>query len=104
MENLTEVPVCERCNHHHRGKSTRETSANQCGFPWVEYSTDKQRMSCGWCGCRNDAQNTLNYKPPAPPAPNTTCGKCRTPMYRGLASHHNTGLMTACPRCGDVDY
>jgi hypothetical protein len=37
---------CPSCHHKHCGVVRRETSADQCGYPWSSGS------SFGWCQCR----------------------------------------------------
>ncbi len=49
--------VCSACKHKHRGEATRETDADQCGFPWRDRTLNRNGMlenpnSFGWCGCR----------------------------------------------------
>jgi hypothetical protein len=51
-----EPKVCTRCNHVHRGQ-TRETNANQCGYPCRTENTGGRMLTDAdywWCQCYGD--------------------------------------------------
>jgi hypothetical protein len=61
---------CPSCHHKHCGVARRETSADQCGFPWSSGG------SFGWCQCWKVQSAKAKSKPKAAaPKPTTVWAK-----------------------------